>query len=309
MRATTDTALRAPRFSIAMVNYKTCEMTRTCLELLRQQLAGLDVPVWVVDNNSADDSTTYLRSLDWINLIERVQPAGEPGHIAHGKALDLALEQIDTEYVLLMHTDTFIFNADVFKLLLDMCTQHPNVAAAGCVEQLDRGLVRTAWRLSTRYCKHYCRRMMRGLGMPGRDPKPWKEVHLKSFCTLWNSKAMKERGLHFCMDDRVPGYTLQDRMVAAGFTIAQISPRRLFKYLDHIQSGTVAAAGGYAQGHRRSRMYERALARLTQGETSPASTVKADKDRADQGRLASDIMPSGVSTAMGSLRVELRKAG
>jgi GT2 family glycosyltransferase len=253
----------SPRtFSIALVNYKTCEMTRTCLELLQRHLADRDVPVWVVDNNSADDSTTYLRSLSWINLIERVQPAGEPGHIAHGKALDMILERIDTDYVLLMHTDTFIYDEKVFKLMLDLCSQDPKVAAVGCVEQLDRGLLRTAWRFGSRYCKHHYRRMLQALGIPGRLPKPWKEEHLKSFCTLWNSKAMKQQGLHFCMDERVPGYTLQDRMLASGYSIVEIPARRLFKYLDHIQSGTVAACGGYGKGHRRNRMYEDAIARL-----------------------------------------------
>lgn len=157
----------SPRtFSIALVNYKTCEMTRTCLELLQRHLADRDVPVWVVDNNSADDSTTYLRSLSWINLIERVQPAGEPGHIAHGKALDMILERIDTDYVLLMHTDTFIYDEKVFKLMLDLCSQDPKVAAVGCVEQLDRGLLRTAWRFGSRYCKHHYRRMLQALGIP-----------------------------------------------------------------------------------------------------------------------------------------------
>lgn len=255
----------APRFSIALVNYKTCEMTSACLELLREKIAGRDVPVWVVDNHSADASTLFLRGLDWINLIEREPVAGEPGHVAHGKALDLILERIDTDYILLMHTDTFIFDDTVFDLLLGHCNDNPNVAAVGCVEQLDRGLVRTAWRTSSRYCKHHYRRVLRQLGIPGRAPKPWKEAHLKSFCTLWNSKAMKERGLRFCMDDKVPGYTLQDRMVVAGFSIVEIAPRRLFRYLDHIQGGTVSARGGYAEGHRRTRMYDHALARIRDG--------------------------------------------
>ena len=251
-----------PTFSVAIVNYKTCEMTRTCLELLKEKLAGQDVPVWVVDNNSADESTDYLRSVPWINLIERVQPVGEAGHIAHGKALDLILERIDSDYILLMHTDTFIFDATAFKLMLDLCLGDPKVAAAGCVEQIDRGLPRTVWRFSSRYCKHYYRRAMGALGLSARLPKPWREQHLKSFCTLWNSKAMKQHGLHFCMDDRVPGYTLQDRMVQLGYEIAEIPARRLFKYLDHIQSGTVVAQGGYAKGHRRNRMYDQALSQL-----------------------------------------------
>lgn len=253
---------RAPTFSIALVNYKTYEMTRACLELLKQQIGDANIPVWVVDNDSQDASTTYLRSLSWINLIERSQPAGEPGHIAHGRALDLVLEQTETDYLLLMHTDTFIHDRRVFQWLLDKCSGHPDVAAVGCVEQLNRGLPRTVWRHTSRFCKHYYRRLLGRLGLPGRAPKPWKEQHLKSFCTLWNSKAMKQHGLHFCMDERVPGYTLQDRLEALGYTIAKVAPGRLFKYLDHIQAGTVAAANGYGANHRRTRMYKQALTRV-----------------------------------------------
>lgn len=258
-----EVVAQTSRFSIALVNYKTHDLTKKCLELLRETAGAQGVPVWVVDNDSADRSTEYLRGLDWINLIERASPGREPGHIAHGRALDMVLERIDTEYLLLLHTDTLIYNPQVFQLLLDRCMAGPKVAAAGCVEQLNRGLTRTLWRHSSRFCKHYFRRGLRALGLPGRAPKPWKEQHLKSFCTLWNARAMKQHGLHFCMDDRVPGYTLQDRMLELGYQISLVSPGRLFKYLDHVQAGTVAAAGGYAANHRRTRMYNRALAQLS----------------------------------------------
>jgi hypothetical protein len=61
---------------------------------------------------------------------------------------------------------------------------------------------------------------------------------------------MKQHGLHFCMDDRVPGYTLQDRMIELGHDVVFLAPRKIFRYLDHIQAGTVAAAGGYANVRR-----------------------------------------------------------
>ncbi|MCQ9427516.1 glycosyltransferase, partial [Pseudomonas sp. LJDD11] len=62
---------KTPTFSIAIVNYKTLEITKICLDLLQQHLGNTPHQVWVVDNDSADDSTEYLRTLDWINLIER----------------------------------------------------------------------------------------------------------------------------------------------------------------------------------------------------------------------------------------------
>jgi hypothetical protein len=74
---------------------------------------------------------------------------------------------------------------------------------------------------------------------------------------------IKQHGFHFQMDKRNPGYELQDRMTALGYQVRFISPRKMFRYLDHIQSGTVSAMGGYARSHRRVRMYEQ----VTQGKT------------------------------------------
>lgn len=68
-------AVTQPNFSLVLVNYKTPDITRMCLELLRQHVQAQRIPVWVVDNDSADASLDYLRSLDWINLIERPSPA------------------------------------------------------------------------------------------------------------------------------------------------------------------------------------------------------------------------------------------
>lgn len=65
------------------------------------------------------------------------------------------------------------------------------------------------------------------------------------------------------MGTQVPGYALQDRMTELGYAIEFISPRKLFKYLDHIQSGTVAAAGGYSPTHRRTKMYNEITRRLS----------------------------------------------
>lgn len=250
-------------YSIALVNYKTLDLTKTCLALLQEALRGTGVPVIVVDNHSDDASSEYLRTLDWIELIERKQAGPEAGNIAHGRALDLALVQVETEYLFLLHTDTFIYDPAVFAMMLDQCTGQREVAAVGCLEQLDRGVARSAWRLASRFCKHHTRRSLLALGVQARAPKPYREKHLKSFCTLWNAALIKQQGFHFQMDERNPGYELQDRLTALGYQVRFIAPRKMFRYLDHIQSGTVSAMGGYARNHRRVRMYEQ----IIQGQT------------------------------------------
>ena len=253
-------------FSIVIVNYKTPEITKICLDLLHQHLGNDNVPIWVVDNNSADESTEYLRTLDWINLIERSAPGPEIGHIAHGKALDLVLQRVETDYLFLMHTDTFVFDKNVFPMMLSKCLKNPKVVAVGCVEQINRGTARTLWRFSSRLFKYHYRRLKMSVGLRSREPKPYREVYLKSFCTLWNCKLIKQHDMHFSMDERVPGYTLQDRMTELGYVVEMLSPRKIFSYLDHIQAGTVAAAGGYDKTHRRTKMYNNILNRLNKGD-------------------------------------------
>ncbi|MBC7698773.1 MAG: glycosyltransferase [Bacteroidia bacterium] len=254
---------KKPTYSIVLVNYKTLAITTICLNLLRNALNGADVPVWVVDNNSADESTDYLRTVEWIHLIERKNLAPEQGHLAHGRALDLVLEQVTTDYLFLLHTDTFIYDAQVFNMMLAKCVKDKKVVAVGCLEQMDRGTLRTFWRFSSRFLKHYIRRFKLALGLQSREPKTYREVYLKSFCALWNVNLIKQHNMHFLMNERIPGYELQDKMLALDYKIECISPPKLFRYLDHIQSGTVAAAGGYHQNHRRTKMYNDILEKIS----------------------------------------------
>jgi GT2 family glycosyltransferase len=248
--------------SIVLVNYKTLDMTRTCLDLLREGLQGTGARVYVVDNDSADASVEYLRTLDWIHLIERKSPGKESGSTAHGLALDCALEQIDTDYAFLLHSDTMVHDTRVFSMMLEQCAGRPGVAAVGCLEQLNRGRARTAWRVSKRFVHHYVRRALKAVGMKARPPKPYIEQHLKSFCALWNVRLIKERGLHFHVDESNPGYALQDTLQDMGYSVRFLAPRIMFQYLEHLQSGTVAAIGGYLNNHRRVQAYQRFAGRL-----------------------------------------------
>lgn len=243
-----------PNFSIALVNYKTLELTKTCLTLLKQHLddGALDsnrVQVWVVDNNSQDASTEYLRSLDWIHLIERVPEGREKGFAAHGRALDMILEKVQDDYLFLMHTDTFVYEPEIFQELLQRCTQ--KMVAVGCLEQLNRGYFRTSWRLFSRFSKHYIRRGKGLLGLNAREPKPWREQYIKSFFALWDVKWMKQHGYTFFMQNRIPTYALQDILETQEKYIHTVSPMWLFKFLDHVEAGTVGLVIGYDDMNRR----------------------------------------------------------
>ncbi|MFB0524689.1 MAG: glycosyltransferase family 2 protein [Phycisphaerae bacterium] len=56
--------------TICIINYKTLDLTRLCLRSVRK-FTKYPYEVIVVDNNSQDESSEYLKHLSWIRLIER----------------------------------------------------------------------------------------------------------------------------------------------------------------------------------------------------------------------------------------------
>lgn len=259
-RSTSVESPRAvPRFAVGLVNYKTAEMTRMCLNLLRRSLAGFAAEVWVVDNGSDDESSSYLRSLDWIHLVERHPDEAEAGFLAHGRALNLIQERTTCDYLFLLHTDTLVYDGQVFRHLLAACLADSDIFAAGCLEQIDRGRLRSGWRFASRFASHQFRRAKYALGLPSKPPKPFRETYIKSFFALWNLRLMRENGLRFLMAERIPGYEAQDFLLEAGYRRQLFSCGRVFRHLDHIEAGTVSAIGGYDEGHRRLKRYRQMI--------------------------------------------------
>lgn len=257
-----STASTKPSFSIALVNYKTPEVTAICLELLKKAINVAEVPVCVVDNNSNDESLSHLKSLDWIHLIERRAEGQEVGFMAHGYALDLALEQVKTDYLLLLHTDTLIYDAKIIDTLLEKISANNQIAAVGCLEQVNRPVFATIWRLLVRAIKYYSRKAKVALGIKTREPRLFYEVYLKSFCTLWNVNIIKRHGMRFAMGERIPGYEMQDRLPQLGYQFVAIPPRQMFTYLDHIEAGTVSMVSAFGQNHKRVKNYQAILKKV-----------------------------------------------
>ena len=246
-------------FSIALVNYKTPDVTSICLDLLSSVLDVSRVPVWVVDNGSNDASLDLLKSLNWIRLIERKPSPQEAGFMAHGCALDLILERVTTKYLLLIHTDTFIYDPSIFTILLTRCAHDDKIAAVGCMEPMLRSLPHTFLRYVARGAKYHFRKYALALGLKSRRPKLHYETHLKSFCALWNVDIIRKHGMTFSMGNRNPGYEMQDQLLKLGYQFAVLSPRVIFKYLDHVDKATASMRDGMRINERRFDKYQHVL--------------------------------------------------
>ncbi len=153
-----------PEVSIIIPNYRTAALTKLCLRSLVLHTELRRVRVIVVDNDSQDESTEYLRGLSWIRLIERRRAKEESGPQMHARALDLAFAQVDTPYTLVMHTDTIVVSSSWLDFLVGNIASSPDIAGVGSwkLESVP------AWRRVGKAVESFCRLpLRRGIGGGG----------------------------------------------------------------------------------------------------------------------------------------------
>lgn len=90
-----------PKATVVVVNWNGAHLIGPCLESLSQQtLDRSQWQVWVVDNNSSDDSVSIIeREHPWVRLIRNPDNRGFAG------GNNTALRQLDTEYAVLLNND------------------------------------------------------------------------------------------------------------------------------------------------------------------------------------------------------------
>jgi len=111
---------------IVIVNYNGQRLLERLLPSIREnylKTTHFSIEVMVVDNGSADHSVAYLKKQSWVRLIE--SPVN--GGFAYGN--NLALNKINSRYVLLLNSDTEIpaVNGKLDQLI-DYLDEHERVA-------------------------------------------------------------------------------------------------------------------------------------------------------------------------------------
>lgn len=216
-----------PLLSVIVPNRKTPELTKICFRLLRKHTDFGKVRIIAVDNDSGDASLDYLRKLPWITLIERKVPAEENGFVMHAKALDEALARVDTPFVMVMHTDTFVLRDDWADHLLSRFDAD-DVAGVGSwkLEKPRPPLLRAA---------HAVEEMFRRL--IGR--KTGTEVrYLRSHCAVYRTALLRKYTKGF-YDGESAGKAAHLKLVAAGFKMIFLPSDELGKYICHLNHATM----------------------------------------------------------------------
>ena len=111
--------------SVVIVNYNVKHFLAQCLNSAQKALQQIDSEVFVVDNNSVDGSTAFIREkFPWVKLIASTENLG------FSRGNNLAIRQATGEYILLLNPDTVV-EEDTFHKTLAYLAANPDVGALG----------------------------------------------------------------------------------------------------------------------------------------------------------------------------------
>ncbi|GGK57306.1 glycosyltransferase family 2 protein [Rufibacter glacialis] len=116
--------------SVIIVNYNVSYFLEQCLLSVRKAVRGLQVEVFVVDNNSVDGSVEMVR-----RRFPEVKLLANQENLGFSKANNQAIRQAQGKYILLLNPDTVV-EEDTFCKCFRFMEEHPNAGALG-VKMMD----------------------------------------------------------------------------------------------------------------------------------------------------------------------------
>jgi len=265
------------KVTILVPNYKTPEITKICLRLLRKYTNHDLADVVVIDNNSQDESIVYLRELKWITLIERDCIEGESGVQAHSRALDLALKGVKTPYVLSIHTDTFVKSSDWLEILLQQF-DNDNVAGVGSWKLESKNALRRAGIKFEQSWKFLLHKLF-GYKRYNPNRLDTKSRYLRSHCAMYKMDVINTIGTSFSDGDSTAGKIMHQKMNDAGFTMKFLRSEFLGQYVDHLNHATSILNPELRRNAKKSVVDQQKIQRKLRGINAMAILESNDLDR------------------------------
>lgn len=116
--------------AIVIVNYKVPYFVAQCLRSVEAAAKNCPAEVWVVDNNSEDDSVEYLQArFPWVHFI------ANSDNVGFARANNQAIRASKAPFVLLLNPDTIIGESTLSTTVAEM-KSNPKCGALG-VRMLD----------------------------------------------------------------------------------------------------------------------------------------------------------------------------
>ncbi len=125
--ALSNKGIEVPKTSFVILSFNTLGYIRQCLDSIKETVPLDRCQIIVVDNASTDGSVEYLRSLDWITLVENKDNRGFPGGCNDGIAVSDSNNDI-----YLLNSDTILPLNAFFWLKMGLY-ENENIGSTGSI--------------------------------------------------------------------------------------------------------------------------------------------------------------------------------
>lgn len=113
------------KFSVIIVNYYSGLLTKACIQSVRRSYNRDDYEIFVVDNNSHDDSREILTS-----EVDNIKVKFTGKNLGYAGAVNVALKETSGEYIVLLNPDIVVLKEGINEMLKFM-DAHPQAGIAG----------------------------------------------------------------------------------------------------------------------------------------------------------------------------------
>ncbi|MCX8011600.1 MAG: glycosyltransferase [Desulfobacterota bacterium] len=236
MKAVSPQSLNKPKATIIIPHYQTIELITLCLRSIRKYTPPT-YNVIVVDNNSQDESLQYLKSVKWINLIQRKNVENN-GSWAHGSALDIGLENTFTDFFVSLHSDVIIRDYNWLNRLLAPMEQNKNLVCAGTgkIEEVSFGYKIFKKMGDVKGLSRFLKNKF--TNAPDKMPPPY----IRTTCAIYRTAVLKKENLSFLPRKDLgmtSGQFLYYELVNRGYQSFFFPVGELKKLIYHISHGTM----------------------------------------------------------------------
>lgn len=220
--------------TICIPNYKTLDFTRLCLRSIRK-FTNYPCEVIVVDNDSRDESLDYLKSLGWINLIEQAGGDELTGSYAEGSAFDLGLRNCNTEFFVVMHSDTFVKRQNWLAELVDYFDgdERMSCVGSGKIELTPRWYVLLKRILDLKALQRKI--------LGDKQAQNRFRYHNRTICCIYRTDILKRENLSFVMDGDLgltAGQKLYFELVDRNYNTVELPHAIMSRYIIHLAHAT-----------------------------------------------------------------------
>jgi glycosyltransferase involved in cell wall biosynthesis len=218
--------------SIIIPQYRTERWIRLCLRSLRKY-TQTPAQVIVVDNDSRDASTTYLRGVKWIELIEN--PSGATGSRAQWEAFDLGMGRATGDWLGFFHSDTIVLRPGWDAYLLGRLEAANAVGLSASdrdVNAFEAG--RDRWKRNLHDALFAVKQRLRGGRTSGK---------ILSYCLFLQARFWRDAGVSFAREEGDAATALYRREIEGKRPFLFLGRGELAPFLWHTSNVTSIETG------------------------------------------------------------------